>query len=380
MIKPKSQPQTLGSGLSKPSPVIAAKPYDAFASIAASGPSRALHAGSDSNVSGRPGRSTPSARPSVSPNLASNPQDAFSGLLSLGVTSNSNVSIAERQAQVERERIEKETRKAKELRPQSDFWDRYDSTASPVPATTRVAGSSSSQAGPSSSLFPSITLTPLSRPSSAVPSSNSHTSALADNNNVNDAWGDLDLLSLTNAPAPVHAPTLVPPAMAVATQDPFDFSEFGGTIANHTPSFSSSRSRSRIGDSDFGHERSGGLLGDDDSGGEDLLGGFGRPQVGLRPDYLLSHTTHHPSMGSQLHSRSMAPSRVLGVPLLRHTLSVKLSKWASCHRRHGLLSRRLDQVLMFRRPWNLFSMNHEVLPNVQVGHHRRGVGPQRKKR
>ncbi len=125
VIKPK-KPQTLGSSLSKPSPVIAIKPYDAFASIAAGGSSRPLDTGIDSNVSGRSGRSTPASRPSGSSSLASNHQDAFSGLLPLGMMSNSNMSIAERQAQAERERA---ARKTEELHSQSDLSSLYDSTA-----------------------------------------------------------------------------------------------------------------------------------------------------------------------------------------------------------------------------------------------------------
>ncbi len=113
---------------------------------------------------------------------------------------------------------------------------------------------------------------------------------------VNDAWGDIDLLSLTNTPAPIHAPTPAPGLSMVAdtAQDPFDFSAFGAPLAQRAPSPSSPRSRSRTpGDFDFGHEGSGGLRSDDDSEGEDLLGDFGRPvesrpQVGLRLECALT--------------------------------------------------------------------------------------------
>ncbi|KAF8324584.1 uncharacterized protein EI90DRAFT_3129764 [Cantharellus anzutake] len=282
-IKPKSQPQTLGSGLSQPSRVNVSKPYDAFAAIASSGPSRPLPSRSNSSFPSQSGRYTPASHPPIA---VSNSHEAFSGLLSIETTSHADRTIAERQAQAERERTEKNARPGEELWSQNGFWDRYDSIGARGPKSSAATGESSSLMGLSSSLLSPTILTPSPRPSSAAPSSKSQTSLPPNGTDPGDSWKDFDLLSLTDTTTSIHAPKPAPsiPYQTSMAQELFDFSALDGQPKPTSSRASRPQSRSRTpGDFDFGDGNSGALIDEDDRDGEeDLLSGFGRP-VRSRP-------------------------------------------------------------------------------------------------
>lgn len=277
--KPKVS-DTMGSRLANTPPQQNSRPYDSFSALASAlRPTYQIPNSNGSQPSIHNRVSTPSRIP-ASTNAASNNQDAFGSLLSLGNTSRANLSIAERQAKADQDRREEELKKAKELQAQSAFWDRYDSDSK-----TLSTNGPTIPTGPSLSpkLLSSSILTPVSRPASgatASPLPRPSSDCLA-----RDAWADFDVL--TNSAADVAVKSPIPERLVHnATGNDanlFDFGSFDEPIVTRAESRSPHpplRSGTP-GDFDFGDREYGDALLDKADGrsefDDDILGDLAKP-------------------------------------------------------------------------------------------------------
>lgn len=105
-----------------------------------------------------------SARHNGSPSMSASPRtggDPFSGLLSLGPSTNVNMSMADRRAHAERERREREKRERARVEAQGAMWDQLDGALS---GTSSVTNSRAVSPIPAPSLRPASAATTLPPP------------------------------------------------------------------------------------------------------------------------------------------------------------------------------------------------------------------------
>ena len=105
-----------------------------------------------------------SARHNGSPSVSASPRtggDPFSGLLSLGPSTNVNMSMADRRAHAERERREREKREKARVEAQGAMWDQLDGALS---GTSSVTNSRAVSPIPAPSLRPTSAATTLPPP------------------------------------------------------------------------------------------------------------------------------------------------------------------------------------------------------------------------
>jgi len=228
---------------------------DSFSLLASTGKSQANYVSS----SGPPSRSLTPSAPIVKPQTSN---DAFGDLLAFGGSSKTtnNLSIAERQAQVERERLEKQRKEQQALRDQGAFWDTFEKPKS-TPPPIRSTSSNSAALKP----------TPLATASKPPPASTSTPSSVKSSKAPAVSIWDFDLLA---APAPPE------------DDEPDLFAGFNH-ISNKPKSPSPAPRSSTPGDFDFGdredrHAESGrkGLLGNNEGrqdDQDDILGLLGQP-------------------------------------------------------------------------------------------------------
>ncbi|KZT29562.1 hypothetical protein NEOLEDRAFT_1056517 [Neolentinus lepideus HHB14362 ss-1] len=205
-------------------------------------------------------RSTPKMPSGQSTKSASG--DAFGGLFSTAMggrsVNTSGMTIAQRAAQAERERVD-QIRKQQEIRKsQSSAWDGLDSL-----------GTSSTQAFTSASTTADDWDFGLSAPAIKSPQTTPAPSALDD-----DDWGLGDFSKPVNSPAPSKPVTS-------QAQSLFDFEDFASSSSPAPVNTATVTRSSTPGDFDFG-DREDRLL-DDHSGDEDdLLGDLGKPVDSVR--------------------------------------------------------------------------------------------------
>jgi hypothetical protein len=255
--------------------------YDAFSLLASSSTSPKLSY-TISSPSHTPSllALTPSSR-TISPvpsSKSSTQSDPFGNLLSIqGSTNGQNLSIAERQAQAERIRREKEMKERDELKAQGLLWDQLDASF-PTKGTERkllqknfAPAKAASPAGRTTSPF-------VSSPPSLTSSEH-----LKGSQPTGNDW-DFDLLGSTSTSATAYEPS----QSRQQHSDPFDFSAFDEPLSAPVPRRPSvlredkpagTTRSSTPGDFDFGdREMSGGLLNaDDDDDEDDILGALSKP-------------------------------------------------------------------------------------------------------
>jgi hypothetical protein len=112
---------------------------DAFSRLASAGSLENPPQQPPSRTSGAIPIAPASSRHSGSPSMSGSPRpggDPFSGLLSLGASTNVNMSMADRRAHAERERREREKREKARVEAQGAMWDQLDGALSGTSSAT----------------------------------------------------------------------------------------------------------------------------------------------------------------------------------------------------------------------------------------------------
>lgn len=137
---------------------------DAFSKLASAGTLAGPPRQPTPRTSGAVPIAPASARHNGSPSTSTSPRtggDPFSGLLSLGPSTNVNMSMADRRAHAERERREREKREKARVEAQGAMWDQLDGALS---GTSSVTNSRAVSPIPAPSLRPTSAATTLPPP------------------------------------------------------------------------------------------------------------------------------------------------------------------------------------------------------------------------
>ena len=249
------------------------------------------------------------------------PNDAFSSLFSINGSSSSGkpLSMAEKQAQLAKERQDKADHEKAQFEAHSSFWDNLGSSsrASPVLSPSEPYGD---------------VLKPNTAPSSRPPSAIPKPSILEPAPELEHDWGDDNLLGggPSRSVGPASSSSSIAKPSALSPDDPFDFDALQAAT-KHVASKPSSGMRTPVSDFDFGEKEKG------QESDDDLLAGLTstRPAPSLpKPVSTWSRTkvfmlTRSVDPKGQINSRFTSRNTAF--------LSSSSHRWAVC--RDGFLAR-----------------------------------------
>jgi len=196
--------------------------------------------------------------------------DAFSDLLSLGPSSsinNKQLSLADRQAKLAKEKEDREEREKHQFAGDGQFWERFGGESQPGPSRTPTIALPSNMKVPVTISQPNPVKT----------------------NGMGSFWNDNDLLSPSVSQVPTKSSTPLQKSVVprTAVLDPFDFEALSASVGQlsskasrngNNSSTGTSEMRTPVSDFDFGEADLASMNEEDD----DILGLLGRPAVVTR--------------------------------------------------------------------------------------------------